>query len=181
MSKLRNIDQILQVSIQTQIFLTLRSTVHVARQSLSCVPTRCDPMICSTPGFPVLHCLLEFALTHAHWVSDGIQTSHPLSSPSPPAFSLSQHQGFFQWVDFSLQVAEELELQLKHQSFQWIFCVEDSQESSPTPQFEGINFLVLSLFYCPALTSIHDYWKNHSFDNMDLCRQSDISPFSYAV
>ena len=58
-------------------------------------PTLCDPMGYSTPGFPVLHHLLEFAQMHVHWVDDAIQPSHPLSSPSPPAFSLSQHQGLF--------------------------------------------------------------------------------------
>ena len=56
-----------------------------------------------------------------HWVSDAIQPSHPLSSPSPPAFNLSQHQGLFQWVSSSHQVAKVLEFQLQHQSFQWIF------------------------------------------------------------
>ena len=55
-----------------------------------------DPMDCSSPGFPVLHYLLEFAQTHVHWVSDAIQPSHPLSPLSPPAFNLSQHQGLFQ-------------------------------------------------------------------------------------
>ena len=58
-----------------------------------------QPMDCSTPGFPVLHHLLEFAQTHVHWVSDAIQPSHPLLPPSPPALNLSQHQGLFQWVD----------------------------------------------------------------------------------
>ena len=58
----------------------------------SCL-TLCDPVHCSTPGFPVHHQLLEFTQTHVHWVSDAIQPSHPLSSPSPPAFNLSQHQG----------------------------------------------------------------------------------------
>ena len=58
----------------------------------------CNPTECSTPGFPVLHHLPELAQTHVHWVSDAIQPSHPLSSPSPPAFNLSQHQGLFQWV-----------------------------------------------------------------------------------
>ena len=62
-------------------------------------PTLCDPMDCGTPGFPVPHHLLELAQTHVHWVSDGIQTSHPLSFPSPPVFNLSQHQSLFQWVD----------------------------------------------------------------------------------
>ena len=86
--------------------------------------TFCDPMDCSASGFPVRHCLLELAQTHVHWFSDAIQPSHPLSSPFPPALSLSQHQGLFQWVDSSHQVSRELELQLQHQSFQWIFRVE---------------------------------------------------------
>ena len=89
----------------------------------SCL-TLCDPMDYSTPGFPVLHCLLEFAQTHVHWVSDAIQPSCPLPSPSPPALNPSQHQGHFQWVGSSHQVAKVLELQLEHQSFQWIFRVD---------------------------------------------------------
>ena len=60
--------------------------------------TLCDPMDCNTPGLPVHHQLPEFTQTHVHWVSDAIQPSHPLSSLSPPAFNLSQHQGLFQWV-----------------------------------------------------------------------------------
>ena len=79
-------------------------------------PTLCDPMDCSTPGFPVHHQLLELTQTHVHWVSDAIQPSHPLSSPSPPAFNLSQHQGLFKWVSSSHQVAKVLEFQLQHQS-----------------------------------------------------------------
>ena len=75
-------------------------------------PTLCDPMDCSTPGLPVHHQLPEFTQTHVHWVSDAIQPSHPLLSPSPPAFNLSQHQGLFQWVSSSHQVAKVLELQL---------------------------------------------------------------------
>ena len=58
----------------------------------------CSPIDCSTPGFPILHHLPEFAQTHVHWVGDAIQPSHPLSSPSSPAFSLFQHQSLFQWV-----------------------------------------------------------------------------------
>ena len=74
-----------------------------------------DHMNCSTPGLPVFHHLLEFTQTHVHWVSDAIQPSHPLSSSSPIAFSLSQHQGLFQWVSSSHQVAKGLVLQLQHQ------------------------------------------------------------------
>ena len=80
-------------------------------------PTLCDPMDYSTPGFPVYHQFPELSQTHVHWVSDAIQPSHPLLSPSLPAFSLSQHQGLFQWVSSSHQVVEVLELQLQYQSF----------------------------------------------------------------
>ena len=82
-------------------------------------PTLCDTMNHIMPGLPVHHQLLEFTQTHVHWVSDGIQPSHPLSSPSPPALNLSQHQGLFQWVSSLHQVAKLLEFQLQHQSFQW--------------------------------------------------------------
>ena len=73
----------------------------------------------SMPGLPVHHQVLESTLTHAHWVGNVIQPSHPLLSPSPPAFNLSQHQGFFKWVSSLHQVAKVLEFQLQHQSFQW--------------------------------------------------------------
>ena len=82
-------------------------------------PTLCDPMNHSMPGLPVHHQIPEFTQTHVHQVGDAIQPSHPLSSPSPPALNLSQHQGLFQWVNSSHQVARVLEFQLQHQSFQW--------------------------------------------------------------
>ena len=94
--------------------------VVVVIQSLSRV-WLCDPMDCSTPGLPVHHQLPELAQTHVHCVCDAIQPSHLLSSPSPPAFRLSQHQGLFKWVSSSHQVAKELDFQLQHQSIQWIF------------------------------------------------------------
>ena len=154
----------------------------------SCL-TLCNPMDCSMPGFPVLRHLLELAQTHVHWVDDAIQPCHPLSSPSPSAFNLSQHQGLFQWVGSSHQVAKVQELQ--QQSFQWILRVDflqdwlvwslcsprDSQESSPTPQFKRIDSSMLSLLYCSTFTSILDYWENHSFDYMDFCWQSNVSAF----
>ena len=141
-------------------------------------PTLCDPRNHSKPGLPVHHQLLELAQTHVHWVGDAIQTSHPLFSPSPPAFNLSQHQGLFQWVNSSHELAKVLEFQLKHQLCQlthrtdllynglvWSPCnPRDSQESSPTPQFKNIKSSVLSFLYSPTLTSIHDHWKNHSLD-----------------
>ena len=81
--------------------------------------TLCDPMDCNLPSFPVHHQRPELAQTHVHSIGDAIQPSHPLSSPSSPTFHLSQHQGLFQRVSSSHQVARVLELQ--HQSFQWIF------------------------------------------------------------
>ena len=142
----------------------------------SCL-TLCDPMDCSMPGIHVHHQLLEFTQTHAHWVGDVIQPSHPPSSPSPLAFNLFQDQGLLKWVGSSHQVAKILEFQLQHQSFQWIFRTDfldgqlgspcsprDSQESYLALQFESINSLALSFLYSPTLTSIHDHWKNHSLD-----------------
>ena len=84
-------------------------------------PTLSDPMDCSTPSFPVHQQLLKLAQIHSHWVRDAIQASHPLLSPSAPAFNLSHHQGLFQRVSSSYQVAKVLEFLLQHQSFQWIF------------------------------------------------------------
>ena len=142
----------------------------------SCL-TVCNPMNCSTPGLPIHHQLPEFTQTHVHWVNEAIQLCYPLPSPSPPSFNLSQHQEIFQWVSSSHQVARVLEFQLQHQSFQWIFrtnflwdwlvwspCSPRDSQESPTPQFKSINLSALSLLYRPTLTSIHDYWKNHSFD-----------------
>ena len=152
----------------------------------------CDPMDCSMPDFPILHYRLEFVQIHVHWVGDAIQPSLfsclLLFLPSIfPRFSL------FQWVSSLHQVAKLLKLQ--HQSFQCIFRFDflldwlvwspcsprDFWESSPAPQFESINSSVHSLLYGPTFTSVHDYWKNHSFDCMDFCLQSDVFAFQYAI
>ena len=136
----------------------------------------------STPGLPVHHQLPEFTQTRVHWVSDAIQPSHPLSSPSPPAPNPSQHQSLFQWVNSSHEVAKVLEFQLQHHSLPRNPRADllqnglvgspcsprDSQESSPTPQFKSINSLVLSLLHSPTLTSIHDHRKNHSLNHPQL-------------
>ena len=140
--------------------------------------TLCNPMDCSMPGFPVHHQLLDLAQIHVHRVGDAIQPSHPLSSRSLPIFNLSQHQGLFQWVNFPHEVAKVLEFQLQHHSLQRNpranllqnglvgspCCPKDSQESFLTPQFKCISSLVLSFLYSSTLTSIHDYWKNHSLN-----------------
>ena len=170
---------------------TVLCSVQFSSVTQSC-PTLCDPMNHSTPGLPVHHQLPEFTQTHVHWVSDAIQPSHPLSSPSPPALSLSQHQGLFKWVSYLHQVAKVLEFQLQYQSFWWTPRTDlledglvgspcsprDSQESSPTPQLKSINSSPLSLLYSPTLTSIHDHWKNHSLGQTDLCWQSNTLLFN---
>ena len=107
----------------------------------------------SMPGLPVHHQLPEFTKTHVHRVSDAIQPSHPLSSPSPPAPNTSQNQSLFQWVNSSHEVAKGLEFQPQHHSFRRNPRADllqnglvgspcsprDSQESSPTPQSKSIN------------------------------------------
>ena len=80
-----------------------------------------NPKDCSTPGFPVHHQLPELTQTHVHWIGVSIQPSHPLSSPSPQALNIPQHQALFQWVSSSHKVAKVLEFQLQHEFFQWIF------------------------------------------------------------
>ena len=125
-------------------------------------------MNCRTPGSPVHHQLPEFTQTHVHWVGDVIQPSHPLPPTSPSAFNLSQHQGLFQWLGASHQVAKVLELPFQHQSLQWMPrgnflydwlvwspCIpRGSQESSAAPQFEA-SVLQSSNFYTVQLS--HSY------------------------
>ena len=94
------------------------ASVQFSSVAQSC-PTLCNHMNRSTLGLPVHHQLPEFTQTHVHWDSDAIQPTHSLSSPSPPALNLSQHQGLFKWVSSLHHVAKVLEFQLQHQSFQW--------------------------------------------------------------
>ena len=122
---------------------------------------------------------LKFTQTHVHWVGDAIQQCHPLLSPSPPAFNLSQHQGLFKWVRSPYHMAKVLEFQLQYQSFQWVniqdwfplgwtgFISLQSKGLSrvfSNTTAQSINSLALSFLYSPTLTSIHNYCKNHSFD-----------------
>ena len=148
---------------QIKVSVFLQENYHTQRPCCCLVAqsymTLCDPMDCSTPGFPVFDCLPELVQTHVCQVGDAIQPSHPLSSPSPCAFSLSQHQGLFQWVSSLHQVAKILELQLQHQSFQsniqdWfplgltrLVSLQSMRLSSPTPQLKSINSSALSLLY----------------------------------
>ena len=140
----------------------------------SCL-TLCSPIDCSMPGFPVHHQILELTQIHVHWVSDAIQPSHPLLSPSPLSFNLSQHQGLFRWVSSSHQMAKywsfSFSISPSNEYSGWLplgwtgwISVRDSQESSSILQFKSINSWAFSFLYSPNLTSIQDYWKHHSFD-----------------
>ena len=154
-------------------------------------PNLCNPMKYSTTGSPVLHYLPEFAQIHVHWVSDGIQPSHPLLSPSPLAFNFSQHQDLFQWVSSSSHQGQIIGASASASVLPmnwkcWFplgltgFIPLQSKGISSifsSATVWNINASALSLLYGPALTSAHSHWKNHSFDYMDLCWQSNISAF----
>ena len=150
-------------------------------------PTLWDPMNCSMPSFPV-HQLPELAQTHVHRVGDAIHPFHPLSSPSPPALNLSQHQEMshlFKWVSSLHQVAKVLEFQLQHQSFQWIFrtdffridwfdllAIQATLKSLvQNHSSKSISSSVFNLLYGPTFTSIHDYKKK----NIDLTIWTSVS------
>ena len=128
-------------------FQTLRFEIqfHFSSVAQSC-PSVCNPKDCSTPGLPVHHHLLEFTQIHVHWVGDAIQSSHPLSSPSPPTFNLSQHQGLYQWISSSHEVAKVLEFQFQHQSFQWtpfrVFIIFLHTLEYELHQTRGLNGIV---------------------------------------
>ena len=135
-----------------------------------------QPMDFIMQGYLVHHQLPGCTQIHVHQVSDAIQPSHPLSSPSPPAFDLSQHQGLFQWVSSSHQVAKVLDLLLQHQPFPWILrtdfriywldllAVQGTLKCLLQKKFKSINSSMLRFLYGPTLTFIHNYWKNHTFD-----------------
>jgi len=113
----------------------------------------------STPGLPVHHQLLESIQTHVHWVGDAIQPSHPLLSPSPTASNLSQHQGLFQWVSSSHQVAKVLKFQLQHQSFRmdWLdlLAVQGTLKSLLQHHSSKASVLLHSAFFIVQLSHPH--------------------------
>ena len=136
-------------------------------------PTLCDPMDCSTPGLPVHHLLLELTQTHrplSQWCHPTISSSVIPFSSCLQSFSAS---GFFQMSWFFASDGQSIGASASA----WVLPMNilkeisprESQESSATPQFKSINSSALSFIYGPTLTSIHDYWKNHSFNCMDLC------------
>ena len=140
-------------------------------------PTLCDPVDCSTPGFPVHHQLPELTQTHVHQVGGVIQPSHPLSSPSPPALNLSQQQGLSsesalrirrpKYWSFSFKISPSNEhLGLISLRMDWLdlLPVQGTLKSLLQHHSSSINSSALSFLHSPALTSIHDHWKNHSLD-----------------
>ena len=148
-------------------------------------------MDCSMPGFPVLHYLPELTQTHVHQVSmlsNHLVLCHPfllLPSVFPSSRVFSNELALLirwpKYWSFTVSICFSNDYsQLISFRIDWfdLLAERDSQESSPTPQFESINSLAaLSLAFDPTLASLHDYWKNYSFDYPDLCRQSDISAF----
>ena len=152
------------------------STDQFSSVAQSCL-TLCNPMNHSMPGLPVHHQLPEFTQTHVHWVSDAIQPSHPLASllllpilPSIRVFSNESvlHIRWPKYWNFSFSTSPPNEYsELISFRMDWLDPLAAqgfSQESSPIPQFKSINSSVLSFLFSPTLTSIHDYWKNHTFD-----------------
>ena len=147
-------------------------------------------MDCSTLGFPVHH-LLELAQSHVHWVGDAIQPSHPLSSAPPPAFNLFHSIRVFpnesvlciRWpkywsFNFSFSPSSEYSWLISFGT-DWfdLLAVQGSFKSLLQHHSSKSSILRVSFLYVPTLTSIHDYWKNHSFEYMDLCLQNNVSAF----
>ena len=178
--------------IKVVSFAVLKVSLFVVHLVVQLCLTLCDPMDCSTPGFPVLHHLPEFVQTHVHWVNDAIQPSHPLLPPSPPAFNLSQHQVFSneralhtrwpKYWGFSLSISPSNEysglISFRMDWFEFLAVQGTLKSLLQHHSSKAMSSLTLSLLYGPTLTSIHIYWKNHSFDYMDLCWQSDASFFN---
>ena len=153
-------------------------SVQFTSVAQSCL-TLCHPMDCSMSGLPVHHQLSELAQTHIHWVYDATQPSHPLLSPFPPALNLVQCQGLYQWVSSSNQVANVLEFQLQHQSFNeysglisfrmnWfhLLAVQGTLKSLLQHHSSKVSVLQYPAFFIVQLSHpyMNDYWKNQSFD-----------------
>jgi len=176
-------DSILYMHILFQILFSIISSV----QSLSCVHLLVRPVHCSTPGLPVHHQLLELAQTHVHRVfmaSDHLIFCHPLlflpsifssirvfSSESILRIKWPKYWSF----SFSISPSNEYSGLISFR-MDWLDLLA-VQGTSPMPQFKSINSSALSFLCGPTLTSIYDYWKNHSFDQTDLCCQSNVSAF----
>ena len=115
LSKMAEIPSLLRLrNIPVCVCVCVCVYTHILSSVAQLCPTLCDPMNLRMPGLPVHHQLPESTQTHVHWVGNAIQPSHPLSSSSPPALNLSQHQGLLKWVSSSHQMIKVLEFQLQH-------------------------------------------------------------------
>ena len=165
-------------------------TLHILLLSMAVVlqsrAALCDPMDCSRPGFPVLRHFPEPAQTHVHWVSDAIQPPHPLSSRSRPASIFPSIRVFsnesalcIKWpkywsFSFSLSPSNEYSRLISFRIDWFALLAVQGTLKSLLQHLKRINSMALSFLYSPTLTSIHDYWKNHSFDYTGVCWQSDV-------
>ena len=157
--------------------LQLLYIYHFSSVTQSCLP-HCDSMDCSKPGLNVHHQLPELIQTHIHRVGDAIQPSHPLLSPSPPAFNLSQHQGLFyesvlhirwpKYWSFSFRISPSNEYSgLISFRIEWLDLLAVQGTLKSLLQYHSSKASILwhsAFFYDSNLTSIHDYWKNHNFN-----------------
>ena len=177
------------------MFLAWISTFKFSSVAQSC-PTLCDPMNHSTPGLPVHHHLAEFTQTHINRVGDAIQPSYPLSSPSPPALNLSQHQGLFQWVSSSHQMAknwsfifnispsnEHARLICFRVDWLDLLAVQGTLKSLLQHHTSKASILRRSAFFTVQLS--HPYMTTEKpialTRRIFLCWRSNVSAFEYAV
>ena len=167
---------ILEKDIEELSYKTEIDTVQFSSVTQS-LPTLCDPVNRSTPGLPVHHQLPEFTQTHVCHVSPAIQPSHPLLSPSPPALNLSQHQGFSndsvlpigwpKYWSFSFSITPSNEYSgLTSFRIDWLdlLALQGTLRSLFQHHNSKASILQCSAFFIVQLTSVHDYWKKHSFD-----------------
>ena len=166
-----------------KIIILNKVSVQFSSVGQSCL-ILCDPMDCSTLGFPVHHQLPELTQTHIHRVRWCHSTISSFVIPFSSCHQSFPASGSFQMSQLFASGGQSIGVSASASVLQWIFRTDflynwlvgspcsprDSQESSPTPQFKSISSSVLSFLYSPTLTSIYDYWKNHSFDETDLCQ-----------
>ena len=168
------------LKVSWYMFTTHRLYIYMFSSVAQSCPILCDPMDCRTPGLPVHHQLPELTKTHVHCESDANQPSHPLSSPSPSAFNLSQHQGLFKWVNSSHQVAKVLEIQ--HQSFQYSGLVSFRMDWLDLLAVQGTGLLQHHSSKASILQSSHPYMTTgKTIASTRRPFVGNVSAFEYAI
>ena len=163
--------------------------LQVSSVTQSCL-TLCNPMDYSTPGFPVRHqlpSLLKLVSIESVMPSNHLILCRPLLLPPStfPSIRVFSNESALRirwpkYWSFSFSIIPSNEHPgLISFRMDWLdlLAVQGTPKTSPTPQFKSINSSVLNFLYSPTLTSIHDYWKNHSFNYSDFCQQTDVSAF----